>query len=293
MFARRTKMVNRRYQRELEAETKPIFDKKHASTVQEYFTRVVGAEVRADEMRCGGAAVQHALEEKRTDLVGAVKGVDGVVEILKQKYQCNKGQRFRVIGDHGGPAGHWKLEGGKTVPKTHYKEGGWKWVLDTPEPVEKVMPKGIEPMATIPPPTKGPSPVRKKDRSASPAKSQSASSSPRKTRPKAKKPKGRAGSEELSNPLKKRRASQRDNDSRDEDEKPAKRPKKKPRPRDDDDFSDKDEDSEEAPRRAKAKGKKNVTRRRVEEDDSRDDVSGDDSRSGSDKGRGKRPAKRR
>lgn len=69
-----------------------------------------------------------------------------------------RGERYRVIGERGGPAGMWRLEGGKwglssshpditgrwypadfgcfffgfahlrTIPKTHVKEGGWKWV---------------------------------------------------------------------------------------------------------------------------------------------------------------------
>lgn len=80
--------------------------------------------------------------------VDAFSGVDGVVEILKHKYECRKGERYRVIGERGGPgAGHWRLEKGKTIPKTHVKEGGWRWVLEEPEEETVVKPP---PVATAP-----------------------------------------------------------------------------------------------------------------------------------------------
>ncbi|CAE7039303.1 SLC38A6, partial [Symbiodinium sp. CCMP2456] len=156
MFAQRRELANKTAQETIvaKAAAKPLFNPTMADTVQAFFTRVVGCEVPESQRRCGGSAVQHELEEDRSKLVGKVKGVDGVVEILKPKYECRRGDRYRVIGDHGGPAGMWRLEGGKTVPKTHVKEGGWKWVLEEPEPEAKAakpIPVQTTPVATFTP----------------------------------------------------------------------------------------------------------------------------------------------
>eukprot|EP00930_Biecheleria_cincta_P086256 TRINITY_DN7557_c0_g1_i1.p1 TRINITY_DN7557_c0_g1~~TRINITY_DN7557_c0_g1_i1.p1 ORF type:complete len:649 (-),score=168.84 TRINITY_DN7557_c0_g1_i1:20-1936(-) len=133
MFSRRVELANDDKE-DAEAQKKPLFDPKLAGAVQDYMCKAFGAEVPASQRRTGGFGVQHMLEEEdQSKKVGNVKGIGGVVEILKQKYQCNKGQRLRVIGENGGPnnpAGQWRLEGGKTIPKLHYKEGGWKWVME-------------------------------------------------------------------------------------------------------------------------------------------------------------------
>ncbi|CAE7644481.1 SLC38A6, partial [Symbiodinium sp. KB8] len=156
MFAQRRELANKTAQETIvaKAAAKPLFNPTMADTVQAFFTRVVGCEVPESQRRCGGFGVQHELEEDRSKLVGKVKGVDGVVEILKPKYECRRGDRYRVIGEHGGPAGMWRLEGGKTVPKTHVKEGGWKWVLEEPEPEAKAakpIPVQTTPVATFTP----------------------------------------------------------------------------------------------------------------------------------------------
>ncbi|CAE7700762.1 SLC24A1 [Symbiodinium sp. CCMP2456] len=48
-----------------------------------------------------------------------------VVEMLKAKYGCLKGQRARVIGE---TQSLLQFEGGKTAPKAH-EGSGWKWVI--------------------------------------------------------------------------------------------------------------------------------------------------------------------
>merc|ERR1719284_1339021 len=64
-------------------------------------------------------------EEPSGPLVGEDRGVGGVVEILKPKYGCGKGQRLKVIGETGSLL---QFEGGKTAPKNQ-EDKGWKWVL--------------------------------------------------------------------------------------------------------------------------------------------------------------------
>ena len=87
-----------------------------------------------------------------------------------------RGERYRVVGERGGPAGMWRLEGGKsglsancsrfgrltnglavsvmpwaswavqfqddlrTIPKTHVKEGGWRWAELSEWPTEHASP---------------------------------------------------------------------------------------------------------------------------------------------------------
>lgn len=58
-------------------------------------------------------------------LMGDAPGVGGVVEMLKAKYGCLKGQRARVIGE---TQSLLQFEGGKTAPKAH-EGSGWKWVI--------------------------------------------------------------------------------------------------------------------------------------------------------------------
>lgn len=100
-----------------------------ANAITDRFTRYVGKEVPAHLRRCGGYAGEATWEEKPI-LTGKVRGVGGVVEALKSKYGMQKGERLEVIGDKGGAAGMWLLKGGKSVPKLHEKQGGWKWILD-------------------------------------------------------------------------------------------------------------------------------------------------------------------
>eukprot|EP00931_Biecheleriopsis_adriatica_P004792 TRINITY_DN106410_c0_g1_i1.p1 TRINITY_DN106410_c0_g1~~TRINITY_DN106410_c0_g1_i1.p1 ORF type:complete len:563 (+),score=172.19 TRINITY_DN106410_c0_g1_i1:74-1762(+) len=277
MFAMRRDLVNREADKKAKAENRPLFKKELAGTVQEFFNRVVpGCEVDASQMRCGGAAVQHEVEEDRSKLTGKVKGIDGVVEILKKKYECEKGQRFRVIGELGGPAGIWKLELGKTIPKTHVKEGGWRWVMEVAEVEKKEKPKYIDaPVkpATAPPKKeedKKPPPKKKKDSSDS-------DSSSEKQKRGAKKSKGPAA-----------RKGKRPADS-DEDSEQPRKGRKRPARR----SEDSDEDSG---RENKKKGKVRVRVKRVKKNkpqDSRDRGDGssaDDSREGA---RGSRQQSRR
>lgn len=98
------------------------------------------AEVPVNQRRCLPVAKDTPEPEEKPVLVGTVKGVGGVVEILKQKYNCKRGDRLRVVGDAGGPAGIWKLESEKSVPKTQLNQG-WKWVLGTSEPQKEPKPK--------------------------------------------------------------------------------------------------------------------------------------------------------
>lgn len=69
-----------------------------------------------DSARGGGAG---------QTLMGDAPGVGGVVEMLKAKYGCLKGQRARVIGE---TQSLLQFEGGKTAPKAH-EGSGWKWVI--------------------------------------------------------------------------------------------------------------------------------------------------------------------
>lgn len=107
-----------------------------AAMIQEQFASYRGPEVPAHLRRCAGFGNVKTAETEQPAMVGNVKGVGGVVEILKSKYGCTKGQRYRVIGECGGAVGMWRLEGEKkgiekTVPKNHVKEGGWKWVVES------------------------------------------------------------------------------------------------------------------------------------------------------------------
>jgi len=73
------------------------------------------------------------LEDSDSALVGESPGVGGVVEILKAKYGCSKGQRIRVIGETHALL---QFEGGKTAPKNH-EDSGWKWVIREEEEVKQ------------------------------------------------------------------------------------------------------------------------------------------------------------
>jgi len=67
-------------------------------------------------------------------LVGDTQGIGGVVEMLKNKYACSKGDRYRVVGEATKASPLWILDGEaskgsqKIVPKTHENKG-WKWVM--------------------------------------------------------------------------------------------------------------------------------------------------------------------
>lgn len=75
------------------------------------------------------------------NLVGDEKGIGGVVEMLKAKYGCAKGQRLKVIGETGSLL---QFEGGKTAPKNH-ENTGWKWVVRKEE--SKIAVKVPEPVS--------------------------------------------------------------------------------------------------------------------------------------------------
>jgi len=68
---------------------------------------------------------------------GGGRGIGGMIEALRSKYGLEKGGQYLVVGESGGPGGLWKLEGGRTVPKPHLKEGGWRWVCDAIKEDEK------------------------------------------------------------------------------------------------------------------------------------------------------------
>eukprot|EP00439_Symbiodinium_sp_Y106_P084203 s44_g25.t1 len=293
MFAQRRELANKTAQETIvaKAAAKPLFNPTMADTVQAFFTRVVGCEVPESQRRCGGFGVQHELEEDRSKLVGKVKGVDGVVEILKPKYECRRGDRYRVIGDHGGPAGMWRLEGGKTVPKTHVKEGGWKWVLEEPEPEAKAakpIPVQTTPVATFTPKE------HKKLQEEEPS-----TEDEKREKPKPKKKKTVPAQS-------RKKAAKKDESQSDEDEESERKPKiSKKRAastgkRKQASASDEDEDSREDDSRETARSRKKVSKgqqsagrvkvrkrkvRRKPVEDSRDEDSRSDSRKG---GRGGR-----
>lgn len=56
-------------------------------------------------------------------------GIGGVVEILRARYGCCRGDRICVVGES---LKLWKLHGGSTIPKEH-AGNGWKWVLKAEE----------------------------------------------------------------------------------------------------------------------------------------------------------------
>mmetsp|Transcript_77496 Transcript_77496/g.230864 ORF Transcript_77496/g.230864 Transcript_77496/m.230864 type:complete len:359 (-) Transcript_77496:116-1192(-) len=83
-------------------------------------------EVPESERRCTPVATQPAAEPKKAaPLVGGRKGVGGIIEALQKKYGMQRGERARVVAE---TKELWKLQGEKTVPKTHCSQG-WKWVL--------------------------------------------------------------------------------------------------------------------------------------------------------------------
>lgn len=56
------------------------------------------------------------------------KGVGGVVELLRTKYACNKGDRYLVVGETSNAPELWLLDDGvRVVPKVHENKG-WAWV---------------------------------------------------------------------------------------------------------------------------------------------------------------------
>jgi len=64
-------------------------------------------------------------DDAELPMIGDERGVGGVVEIVKAKYGCAKGQRLKVIGETDSLL---QFEGGKTAPKNQ-EDRGWKWVL--------------------------------------------------------------------------------------------------------------------------------------------------------------------
>lgn len=91
------------------------------------FIHATPQEVRVEHSRFASAAEPESFvtEETSGPLVGEVKGIGGVIEMLRAKYGCSKGQRLRVIGET--PA-LLQFEGGRTAPKNH-EGSGWKWVI--------------------------------------------------------------------------------------------------------------------------------------------------------------------
>jgi len=79
-------------------------------------------------------------------LVGKLKGVGGIIEALQKKYSLQKGDRIKVVAE---TKELWKLEGEKTVPKTHQGQG-WKWVLPLGDEPAKKKPKKAEEPAKPP-----------------------------------------------------------------------------------------------------------------------------------------------
>lgn len=59
-------------------------------------------------------------------MVGKTAGVGGVIEALQKKYNMAKGERAKVVAE---TKELWKLEGDRSVPKTHRGQG-WRWALD-------------------------------------------------------------------------------------------------------------------------------------------------------------------
>jgi len=96
-------------------------------------------EVRREESRFAPPPAK-GTEDNGGLLVGDVRGVGGVVEILRAKYGCSRGQRMRVIGETNGLL---QFEGGKTVPKNH-EGSGYRWVLQSGEEAAKPQPQEAE-----------------------------------------------------------------------------------------------------------------------------------------------------
>merc|ERR1719242_680505 len=86
-------------------------------------------EVRSTESRFASSVGSKVLPTKEADtgppLMGEARGVGGVVEILRAKYGCSKGQRMRCLGE---TPGLLKFEAGRMVPKNH-EGSGFRWVL--------------------------------------------------------------------------------------------------------------------------------------------------------------------
>lgn len=78
--------------------------------------------------------------EDAASIAGEDCGVGGVVEIVKAKYGCGKGQRFRVIGE---TSTLLQFEGGKTAPKDHENKG-WRWVLREEEEAKLLAQRAAE-----------------------------------------------------------------------------------------------------------------------------------------------------
>ena len=82
-------------------------------------------EVQAENSRFA-SAVGTDDDDETSPLSSNVRGIGGVVEMVRAKYGCSKGQRLQVIGE---TSALLQFEGGKTAPKNH--EGtGWKWVIE-------------------------------------------------------------------------------------------------------------------------------------------------------------------
>lgn len=89
-------------------------------------------EVKQGESRFAQTSTAPPKEPEPTStgpLAGDVRGVGGVVEILKPKYGCTRGQRLRVLGE---TATLLQLDGGKTAPKNH-EGSGYRWVMRADE----------------------------------------------------------------------------------------------------------------------------------------------------------------
>jgi len=292
MFAQRREQANESAQ--AQASAKPLFKPELADTVQAFFNRVVGCEVPDTQRRTGGFGVQHVLEEDKSKLVGKVKGVEGVVEILKNKYECLKGERYRVIGERGGPAGMWRLEGGKTIPKTHVKEGGWKWVLEEPEPEAKLAkppPVATAPVQTFTPKEQRPS--AKKTESDKESDKESTSEDARSDRPKKKvvvvrkrRVKKEGDDMDVKEPkMKSKTPATRKRCQSSDDREAPKKVRVKGR------VQDSDNDSRESTRgkqKRSQKGRTRAPRRSAQEDSREEDSRGGDSRL-SDDSRGRSP----
>lgn len=84
-------------------------------------------EVPASERRFAAPATP-AAAQLLAPPVGLNKGVGGVIEALQKKYCMQKGERAHVLSE---TKELWKIEGERTVPKTHCNQG-WRWILENP-----------------------------------------------------------------------------------------------------------------------------------------------------------------
>lgn len=198
-------------------------------------------EVPKEESRfappAGAAPVLDPAEEaarKNAELIGNIRGIGGVVEMVKAKYGCQKGQRFKVVGESGGMGGLWKLEGNRTIPKPQVNDG-WKWVMSQGDDPQKKPSKAAVPGGASPTPA-----------ASSPVAAEEAKASKKKDAEKPKEGKRKKDSDEESekDKAKKAKKSKAKDDSDDDKAKKAKKSKAK---------DDSDDDRAKKAKKSKAK----------------------------------------